>query len=136
MSKNWTVDELVGMVKDFRSERGWDNKKHKDSAISLQLEACEVLELFQWKSDEEVEGNSAAVEALGDELADVLYWVVIMSDELGLDVVQILKKKLEKQSRKYPLDKFGKEINQEEKTQNYHAIKSATRDNYPYGRKK
>ena len=73
----------------------------RDSSISL--EASELLELFQWKTSEEVVG--AKSEQLREELADILIYAAMLADDLGFDFDEIVRKKLEKNSRKYPVEK-------------------------------
>lgn len=75
-------------------------------AISLNLEASEVLELFQWKNETEIaqylKTNKNDTE---EELADVLYWVLLMADNLSKDIVATSERKLAKNAEKYPVDK-------------------------------
>lgn len=101
------VDRLTKKIIKFRDARDWHQFHNpKDVAISLSLEASEVLEHFQWKSKEEIgeyiKTNKAEI---GEELADVLYWVLLMSHDLKIDIASALEKKLEKNARKYPIRK-------------------------------
>lgn len=105
------IQKLVNEILKFRDERDWKQfHKPKDLAISLMLEASEVLEHFQWKSDEEIRDyikNSKA--EIGEELADVLYWVLLMAHDLEIDINESFLKKLEKNREKYPIEKsWGK----------------------------
>ena len=95
------IEELEEKIIDFRNKRDWKQFHNpKDVALSL------VLEHFQWKTNEEVEEHVARhKEEIGEELADVLYWVLLMSHDLGVDIAQALKKKIEKNEQKYPVDK-------------------------------
>ncbi len=101
------LSSLLNRIKDFNSARDWSQFHNpKDLAISLTLEATEVLEHFQWKSDAEVSehlkshGNKVA-----DELADVLYWVLLMSDYFDIDLVKALNRKMDENEKKYPTNK-------------------------------
>lgn len=98
------MDELIQRITAFRDERNWRQfHTPKDLAISLNLEASELLELFQWKSSEEaIEQNK---DKLQDELADVLYYVLLMCNDLGIDPKEALLKKLQKNADKYPVEK-------------------------------
>ncbi len=98
------MDELIKKITAFRDERDWGQFHNpKDLAISLNLEASELLELFQWKSSEEaIEKNE---EKLQDELADVLYYVLLMFHDLKIDPAEALLSKLSKNEEKYPVDK-------------------------------
>lgn len=98
------MDELIKEITAFRDERNWGQFHNpKDLAISLNLEASELLELFQWKSSEEaIEQNK---DKLQDELADVLYYVLLMCNDLKIDPKQALLEKLQKNAEKYPVEK-------------------------------
>ncbi len=103
-----TIKELTEKIIKFREERDWKQfHKPKDMAISLALEAAEVLEHFQWKTSEEIEEYvKTHKEHIGEELADVLYWILLMSYDIDLDILEALDKKLEKNAQKYPVEKF------------------------------
>lgn len=101
------IKELTEKIIAFRDARDWKQFHNpKDCAISLSLEASEVLEHFQWKSKEEInEYIKTHKEHIGEELADVLYWVLLMSHDLDIDILNISDKKLEKNNEKYPVEK-------------------------------
>ncbi|MDD5430942.1 MAG: nucleotide pyrophosphohydrolase [Candidatus Pacebacteria bacterium] len=101
------MKELTEKIIAFRDARDWKQFHNpKDCAISLSLEASEVLEHFQWKSKEEInEYIKTHKEHIGEELADVLYWVLLMSHDLDIDILNISDKKLEKNNEKYPVEK-------------------------------
>lgn len=91
----------------FRNERNWKQFHNpKDLAISLLLEASEVLEHFQWKSPEEMTAHVANhKDDIAEELADVLYWVLLMAHDLNIDIAEASAQKLAKNARKYPVEK-------------------------------
>lgn len=101
------IKKLTEKIKKFRDERDWKQFHNpKDIALSLVLEAAEVLEHFQWKSQSEIEEYlKKNKEDVGEELADVLYWVLLMSSDIGIDVKKALIKKMKKNEEKYPPDK-------------------------------
>jgi len=101
------IDDLTSKIVDFRDARDWKQFHNpKDMAISLVLEAAEVLEHFQWKNQAEVEDHvHKKKEEVGEELADVLYWVLLMSHDLDIDVLDALEKKIKKNEDKYPVEK-------------------------------
>lgn len=101
------IKELTERIKRFRDERDWKQFHNpKDDAISLILEASEVLEHFQWKNKKEIEIYiKGSKEEIGEELADVLYWVLLMSDDLKIDLKRVFEKKMEKNEKKYPVEK-------------------------------
>ena len=101
------IKNLTKIVTDFRDARDWKQFHNpKDLAISLALEAAEVLEHFQWKSKEEIEEYMKThKEHVGEELADVLYWILLMSEDLEINIVEALNDKMKKNEEKYPVDK-------------------------------
>lgn len=101
------IKDLIKLVIDFRDARDW-KKFHnpKDCAISLSLEASEVLEHFQWKNKEEIEKHVLENKGeISEEIADVLYWVLLLSNDLNIDISEAFKMKLEKNNAKYPVEK-------------------------------
>ena len=101
------LEGLTAAVLRFRDERDWKQFHNpKDVALSLLLEAGELLEIFQWKDAAGVAEAAQARKAdLADELADVLSYTLLMAHELGIDLGAALQAKLEKNARKYPVDK-------------------------------
>lgn len=101
------VKRLTKEIVDFRNRRKWKQFHNpKDLSLSLVLEATEVMEHFQWKSpvemDEYVKKNR---EAISEELADVLYWVLLMSHDLKIDIEKSLDRKIRINNEKYPVSK-------------------------------
>lgn len=91
-------------VNKFRDDRNWRQfHNEKDLAISISLEASELLELFQWKQPEEVTANQ--VERIKEELADVLIYSYMLADNLDFDLEEIIEEKLIKNNIKYPVEK-------------------------------
>ena len=101
------ITALTEKIKKFRDERDWKQfHNHKDMALSLVLEASELLEHFQWKSSEEVQRHGASnKEEIAEELADVAMYLFEMSDNLGVNLSDAIKAKLKKNARKYPVEK-------------------------------
>ncbi|MDD3484385.1 nucleotide pyrophosphohydrolase [Azovibrio restrictus] len=104
-----TLEELTRAVLAFRDERNWAQFHGlRHLMVSLNLEAAEVLELAQWKSDAEVEAlatDASSREALADECADVLTYLLLLADRAGLDLARALEQKLAKNAIKYPVEK-------------------------------
>jgi len=100
-------NSLTEKIIKFRDERDWKQFHNpKDSAISLSLEASELLEHFQWKTKKEVsEYVKRNKKEIGEELADVLFWVLLMSHDLNIDILKDSIEKLEKNKDKYPIQK-------------------------------
>ena len=101
------IKDLTEKIIAFRNARDWKQFHNpKDVALSLVLEAGEVMEHFQWENKEEVEKYiKTNKNDIGEELADVLYWVLLMSYDLKIDILDALEKKLEKNKVKYPIEK-------------------------------
>jgi NTP pyrophosphatase (non-canonical NTP hydrolase) len=101
------IEGLVARIMAFRDARDWKQFHNpKDVALSLVLEAAEVMEHFQWKSKEEMEQYVITNKSdIGEELADVLYWVLLLSHDLNIDVLEALEKKIRKNEEKYPVEK-------------------------------
>lgn len=102
-----SITDLTKRIITFRDARDWKQFHNpKDVALSLVLEAGEVMEHFQWKSKEEMEKYVKENKtAIGEELADVLYWVLLMSHDLDIDVLDALEKKIKINEDKYPVEK-------------------------------
>ncbi len=109
-----SIQELTQKIVAFRDARDWKQFHNpKDVAISLVLEATEVLEHFQWKSADDIAAHLRAhTDDVGDELADTLYWVLLMAHDLGIDLGAAFARKMGENEGKYPVEKargkFGK----------------------------
>lgn len=100
---------LTAEILRFRDERNWQQFHGLRNLItSLNLEAAELLELTQWQSDDEVAllpTQPQTKEALSDECADVLLYLLLIADQAGIDLAQAARAKLRKNALKYPIDK-------------------------------
>ncbi|PEP90540.1 nucleotide pyrophosphohydrolase [Bacillus toyonensis] len=108
MKSNWRIRKMnqtiLEKVLKFRDDRNWKQFHNpKDLAISLSLEASELLENFQWKSSEEAVETKK--EDMKDELADVLIYSMLLADQLDIDLEEIILNKIEKNNKKYPVEK-------------------------------
>lgn len=101
------ITDLQQKIVEFRDQRNWKQFHNpKDLAISLNLEAAEVLEHFQWKSSEEITKHlTDHKDEVAEELADVLYWVLLMAHDLDIDIVAASTQKMRKNAKKYPMHK-------------------------------
>lgn len=101
------IKTLTDRIIKFRDARDWKQFHNpKDVALSLVLEATEVMEHFQWKSVGEMEKYIKENKtAIGEELADVLYWVLLMGHDLDIDVISALDRKMKINEVKYPVEK-------------------------------
>src|SRR3989338_2849417 len=101
------IKKLQKMIVKFRDARDWKQFHNpKDLALSLTLEAAEVLEHFQWKSKEEIEEYIRThKDEIGEELADVFNWVLILAHDLNIDILQASERKIGINEQKYPIEK-------------------------------
>lgn len=93
------MKELQEKIEKFNEERDWDQFHSPENlAKSISIEAGELLECFQWN-------NEYDLEEVKEELADVINYCLLMADKLGVDPKQIVLDKIEKNAKKYPVDK-------------------------------
>ena len=95
------IRSITDAIRRFRDARDWE-KFHdpKNLAICLNVEAAELLEVFLWKNGDEIDLGS-----LKEELADVFYSAFLLADKFGWDVGAIVREKLKKNAKKYPVRK-------------------------------
>ena len=103
------IDELTQAQVKFRDARNWAQfHTLRNLIVSLNLEASELLELTQWKSDSEIAAmfeNDKQMESLRDECADVLLYLLLIAEKGGFDLLRAAAEKLEKNVLKYPVEK-------------------------------
>ena len=101
------MKSTIEKINNFRDERNWRQfHNEKDLAISISLEANELLEIFQWKTSEEAVANN--LEHIKEELADVFIYGLMLADNLNLDVEKIISDKIKLNAEKYPVpESFG-----------------------------
>ncbi len=104
MNDSSSFDAVVKRIKQFCEDRDWSQfHDPKNLAISMQLEASEVLELFQWTKDNLIKPDKE--KEVADELADVLYWLIMLSNHYKIDLLDALNTKMDKNEVKYPIEK-------------------------------
>jgi dCTP diphosphatase len=107
MPNKLTVPQLNKRIRQFRDDRDWMQfHDPKNMAISLIIEAAELLEHFQWKAKEELEEyvkNNR--EEIKSEIADIAMYLFEMADNLGIDLLEAMETKLKKNAEKYPIAK-------------------------------
>lgn len=93
------MKELRKAILKFRDDRDWKQFHSPENLVkSIVIESAELLECFQWKSDfnrEEVK----------NEIADIFNYLILLEQELGIDLIEVTKEKLEENNRKYPVEK-------------------------------
>ena len=98
------TQETINQVLEFRDDRNWKQFHNpKDLALSISLEAAELLEVFQW-SGADVSADKK-LDKIKEELADVLIYSCIMANDLGLSIDEIVQAKIDVNKRKYPVNK-------------------------------
>lgn len=108
--RDTTIAQLRQLVNDFVDGRDWHQfHAPKNLAMSISIEAAELMEHFQWLELDESRGVAEDAEklaAVGEELADVACYVLAMANELGLDLSEAVRDKMAKNERKYPAEEF------------------------------
>jgi NTP pyrophosphatase (non-canonical NTP hydrolase) len=101
------IDTLKTALLKFRDDRNWKQfHTLKDLIISLNLESAELLELTQWKTEEELSSlrsDAGFREALRDECADVLLYLLLICDATGIDLLDAAASKIVKNAARYPV---------------------------------
>lgn len=98
------MNDMMRKIIEFRDERGWaPYHNEKDLAISISLEASELLENFQWRSSEEAVAES--VQNIKEEMADILIYLLQLADKMEVNLEEEVYKKMEKNALKYPVSK-------------------------------
>lgn len=94
-------------MRDFVAERDWDQfHSPKNLVMALSVEAAELVEHFQWLSEDESASLPAAkLSEVADEIADIQIYLVRIADKLGIDILESAGRKLVKNAEKYPVEK-------------------------------
>ena len=104
---NEELQELINSLREFARERDWDQfHSPKNLASALTVESAELLEHFQWLT--EAQSSELSTEkrvAVGEEMADVFLYLLRLSDQLNIDLIDAAKLKLKLNATKYPVDK-------------------------------
>ncbi|MBU2582226.1 MAG: nucleotide pyrophosphohydrolase [Alphaproteobacteria bacterium] len=104
-----SLDNLTARLIAFRDARDWRQfHSLKNLIASLNLEAAEVLELTQWKTDEQFEAEVATDKGkarLAEECADVLLYLLLISERAGIDLADAARSKIDQNEAKYPIEK-------------------------------
>ncbi|MCK5392805.1 MAG: nucleotide pyrophosphohydrolase [Candidatus Omnitrophica bacterium] len=101
------VKDIIEKIKKFRDDRDWMQfHDAKNMAVSIILEASELLEHFQWKTIEEVdEYRKQNQSEIKDEIADIALYLFELADNLSIDLITAMEQKLAKNEKKYPIEK-------------------------------
>jgi NTP pyrophosphatase (non-canonical NTP hydrolase) len=112
---NVNLNDLINQVQRFCEARDWDQFHNpKDLAIGISTEANELLDIFRFKSEEQMKElffNEDTKEHIEEEIADTLFFILRFAQMNGLDLNQCIQNKLEKNNKKYPVEKIkGKNL--------------------------
>jgi NTP pyrophosphatase (non-canonical NTP hydrolase) len=98
------LEKLQQIIRKFCDDRDWGQFHNlKDLLISLSLESAEALEQVQWKNDAELQEIASENKALSEELADVLYWTLLIANKLNIDLSNAFTEKMKQNEVKYPV---------------------------------
>lgn len=101
------IAALQRQLRQFADERDWQQfHSPKNLAIALSVEAAELLERFQWLTEEEsrcLAESDKAMQAVREEIADVMIYLLRLSDILGVDLAQSIRDKMQRNAEKYPV---------------------------------
>jgi dCTP diphosphatase len=103
------MKNILEQIKEFRDERDWMQfHDPKNMAISISIEAAELMEHFQWRNKKEVEEylkNRKNFTEVEEEIADIAMYLFELADNLGIDLLKAMRRKLKKNAKKYPVKK-------------------------------
>ncbi|MDN5278204.1 MAG: hypothetical protein PWR01_2169 [Clostridiales bacterium] len=104
---NTSINQLKKLVDAFILERDW-KKYHtpKNIAVSVVLEASELLEHFQWSPPASEELSDEKRQQIGEELSDVMAYLLSLANVLEIDVSSAMAEKMQKNRKKYPTEHF------------------------------
>ncbi len=98
---NGDIRQMIEALADFRDQRDWKQfHNSKDLALALSIEAGELLESFLWK-----DASEANTDKVKEELADVFAYALLLADNYGFDVKEMVLEKIQKNGEKYPVNK-------------------------------
>jgi NTP pyrophosphatase (non-canonical NTP hydrolase) len=101
------LEKLRMQMREFAQMRDWDQfHSPKNLAMALSVEASELLEIFQWLTEEQSRSlDDKTHVAVADEIADVLLYLIRLGDQLGIDLIAAAQRKLVANAEKYPVEK-------------------------------
>ena len=101
------IDDVRQRLARFASDRNWDQyHSPKNLSMALAAEAAELLEIFQWLTDEqskEIVNDEKEMAQIRQEIADVMIYLIRLSDKLGVDIEKAVLDKIELNEKKYPV---------------------------------
>lgn len=105
MNTDHSITDLQARVREFAKERDWEQfHSPKNLALALCGEVGELAEIFQWLTEKQSSLQGNALNHAGEEMADIFLYLLRLSDQLGLDLLDCAYRKLEKNDVKYPVE--------------------------------
>lgn len=108
--KETSIWQLKARVQKFVDDRDWQKyHKPKNLAMSIAIEASELMELFQWVDENEIDAitkNHEKLTSLEEELADIMVYCLSLANVINIDISRAIIKKIDKNERKYPAEQF------------------------------
>ena len=102
------IEEIRRRLSGFASERNWDQfHTPKNLSMALSVEAAELLEIFQWLTDEQskqIVNNEKEMALVKQEIADVFIYLTRLADKLGVDIEKAVLDKIDQNEKKYPIE--------------------------------
>ena len=105
--QNLNLKEISQRLREFADERDWEQfHSPKNLSMALSVEAGELVECFQWLTEEQSYAlRGSQLNAVAEEIADVQLYLIRLADKLGVDIADAVEKKIEKNGAKYPVDR-------------------------------
>ncbi len=98
------LQHLLDKLLQIRDERDWAQfHTAKNLAVSISLEAAELLKHFQWTPEDD-DPSHVKIDSLSDEIADILIYLLLISHKLDIDPIEAAYKKIQKNKEKYPAE--------------------------------
>ena len=102
------IEEFTQLVRKYRDDRNWKQfHGPKDDMLAMLAEVGELAEHFKWRKDQELDQYiQTHKKEIGEELCDVLFWVLLMSYDYNIDIKKMFPEKMRKNEKKYPVEKY------------------------------
>lgn len=102
---SWDLTSIVPQLLEFRRERDWEQyHRPKELAAAIAIEAAELQEIFLWKEGEsanEIRTDKKRMQEISDEIADILIYTMYLANDMGIDLKDVIEKKIERNSERY-----------------------------------
>lgn len=100
------MEELIQKLREFAKERDWEQfHSPKNLAMALSVEVAEIVEIFQWLTEDESRNlNTDKLQRAKEEIADVMIFLTNLADKLGIDPLEAAKEKIKINKKKYPVN--------------------------------